>query len=65
MCSFISFFRAQDHPFPNLFNGLFIGSVVRKHPGTMNKRIRDPPRDVKGVVVGEAAEVTRLKTGCL
>ena len=28
----------------------------------MNKRIRDPPRDVKCVVVGEAAEVTRLKT---
>ena len=31
----------------------------------MYKRIRDPPMDVKCVVVGEAAEVTRLKTGCL
>ena len=65
LCSFIPFFRARDQTSPNLFNGLFIGSVVRKHPGTMNKRIRDPPMDVKCVVVGEAAEVTRLKTGCL
>ena len=38
------------------------GSVVRKHPVMMYKRIRDPPRDVRCVIVGEAAEVTRHKT---
>ena len=35
------------------------GSVVRKRPVMMYKRIRDPPRDVICVIVGEAAEVAR------
>ena len=38
------------------------GSVVRKHPVMMYKRIRDPPMDVKCVIVSKAAEVTRHKT---
>ena len=38
------------------------GSVVRKNLVMMYKRIRDPPMDVRCVIVGEAAEVTRHKT---
>ena len=41
------------------------GQKAPRVPGMMYKRIRDPPRDVRCVIVGEAAEVTRHKTACL